>query len=176
MDEKDGLLAEYQTLRAEILQNDQLIQRMSMFAFWAIAAPLAAFSFKTPMSELLVLPPVAYLIYLLMVTHKLEGTVRIATYISKFIEPKVPGLGWETRIRKLNGGMPGVPTHVGLLLMATVGTLIPSITAAKGPHRYAAMGIAIIVFLYSVWQLGALKKLAGPEGFAAAWAQLPEDK
>ena len=172
MDTKDALLAEYGSLRAEILQNDKLIQRMSMFAFWAIVTPVIAFAWRHDMSELLVLPPVAYFVYLQMVAHKLEGTTRIAAYIAEFLEPAIPGLGWETRIRELRTGILWVPTHVALLFVATIGSAIPSITAAKGVHSYASLTVDVVVFVFAQVQFRSLKAIAGPQGFRAAWARL----
>lgn len=172
MENKDALLAEYGSLRREILQNDKIIQGMSMFAFWAIVLPIAAFSWRHDLSEMLVLPPIAYFVYLQMVAHKLEGTSRIAAYIAEFLEPAIPGLAWETRIRELKSSILWVPTHVALLFVATVGSAIPSITAAKGVHSLIALVIDAVVFAFAQVQFRSLKTASGPKGFRRAWADL----
>jgi len=178
MDELEGRLAEYESLRGEISQNDALIQKINIFGFWAIVLPLIFFAYHRD-NEALILPPIAYFVYLQMVAHKLEGTYRIAGYISLFLEPEIPGLKWESRLALLRGKLtplPSLSTHVALLFVATAGTIVPSITASSGPHSYISGGIAALVFFWSVYQILSLNDLAGPNGFAKAWKEAREEE
>jgi hypothetical protein len=176
MTELDGKLAEYQTLRQEILQNDKMIQVMSLVALFGILIPLG-FSGFMHRPDLLVFCPVVYFIYLQMVMHKLEGTVRIASYISVFLEPELPGLGWETSLAQLRDkikGMPGIPTHTILLYISVLGAAIPSLFFLRNPATFLTIGIALFVSIYAVVQIEALKHLSSSEGFANAWNSLKE--
>lgn len=178
MDGLEGKLAEYESLRGEISQNDALIQKINIFGFWAIVLPLIFFAYHRD-NEVLILPPIAYFVYLQMVAHKLEGTFRIAGYISTFLEPEIPGMEWESRLALLRGKLkplPSLSTHVTLLLVATAGTIVPSITASSAPHAYISACIAVIVFFWSAYQILTLKELAGPNGFAKAWNEAKGSK
>lgn len=178
MEGLDGKLAEYESLRGEISQNDALIQKINIFGFWAVVLPLIIYAYHRD-NELLILPPVAYFVYLQMVAHKLEGTFRIASYISTFLEPEIPGMEWESRLALLRGKLsplPSLSTHTALLFVATAGTIVPSITASAPPHSYISAGVAALVFFWSAYQIFALKELAGPEGFAKAWREAKGDR
>jgi|GEM_PF-2217500 len=176
MDELEGKLAEYESLRNEISQNDALIQKVNIFGFWAVVLPLLFFAYHRD-NEVLILPPVAYFVYLQMVVHKLEGTFRIAGYLATFLEPQIPGMGWESRLALLRGKsstLPGVPTHTALLIVAVVGTLVPSVTASSAPHAFISGAAAVAVLLWSIAQIRALNELSGPNGFAKSWKELRE--
>lgn len=178
MDELEGKLAEYESLRGEISQNDALIQKLNIFGFWAIVLPLVFFAYHRD-NEVLILPPIAYFVYLQMVAHKLEGTFRIAGYISHFLEPEIPGLKWESRLALLRDKVPplqGLSTHVALLFVATAGTIVPSITASTPPHSRISLGAAVVIFIWSACQIISLRHLSGPNGFAKAWKEAKEEE
>ncbi len=103
MEEREGLLEEYRTLRTEILQNDRVCQGLSVSALALISLSWAAMVWSGEFL-LAVLPSAIYLAYLQLLLHKYEGTYRIATYLAAFLEPKIPGLGWETRLRRQREG------------------------------------------------------------------------
>lgn len=173
MDELEGKLAEYESLRNEIAQNDALIQKLNLFGFWAVVLPLIFFAYHRD-NEVLILPPVAFYVYLQMVAHKLEGTFRIAGYLGVYLEPEIPGLAWESRLARLRGKLkplPGLPTHVALLWVATIGTTVPSLTASSGPHALLSLVTALVVLFLSLRQIRALNRLSGPDGFAKAWRE-----
>lgn len=178
MGELEGKLAEYESLRNEIAQNDALIQKFNMFGFWAVVLPLVFFAYHRD-NEILIVPPVAYYLYLQMVAHKLEGTFRIAAYISAFLEPEIPGLAWESRLARLRGKLrplPGLPTHVALLWVAFIGTAVPSLTASSGPHALLSLLAALVVLFLSLRQIRALNRLSGPDGFAKAWREVKDQQ
>jgi len=102
----DGAREEYRSLRAEISQNDRLIQgfHVAMTLFVAIAGLGALTADRVEARAGLVLGLVfATITYLHLVLHKIEGIVRIAAYLAVFHERPGTGPNWENRMRSLSG-------------------------------------------------------------------------
>lgn len=95
----DLVLAEYNTLRSEILSNIDASNQLYMFAFTTISAVyLLAYYNEKPDFYL-----VAYVILILTrcrILYYHEMTIRISEYIIVFIEKEKSELRWETMASK----------------------------------------------------------------------------
>jgi hypothetical protein len=109
-DERDGILAEYKTLRDEIISaKGRRLQTVSL-TVGAIGAILsiiagAVLGSDIPSTETRLAISIGGGIALygvlipseIMTTHLQKTIQQIGAYIRTFIEPKVPGLNWENR-------------------------------------------------------------------------------
>jgi len=100
MEREDKILREYESLRKEIADILAWQNTLYLFNFTAVSAIFAiAFSNDNPylflLTFLVLIPVRSRYIY------HYEGMIRAATYISVFLEPKLKGIAWETRLKKL---------------------------------------------------------------------------
>jgi len=122
MDDTDAVVEEYRTLREEILRSQHARLLIAGFTLAAVGtftgfalkgldrASSAAATFPAAMmvvSELFVIGALVLTIY-----HT-QTIVRIGFYIAHFIEPKVPGLNYETRWRRYRMREPEGLPHLG---------------------------------------------------------------
>jgi len=94
------LLTEYESLRKEIADNSTVVAQVFSITFPAVAA-LIGYGVDKENWVVLLSPYAILLPSLWFVSSQISSTVRLATYIRKFIEPKVTGLKWETRLARL---------------------------------------------------------------------------
>lgn len=91
----DLILAEYNTLRSEILNNIEATNQLYMFAFTTISAIYLLAHYNEKPDFYLT----AYVILILTrcrILYYHEMTIRISEYIIVFIEKENLGLSWET--------------------------------------------------------------------------------
>jgi hypothetical protein len=104
----EELLFEYDQLRREILQQD--IQSIQVVAgVLVLVSALMTVAFRVAVSNLLVkgllflLAQVIVCIGLWQTVQRAYISLRIASYLRTFIEPKTAGLKWENRLRNFRG-------------------------------------------------------------------------
>lgn len=93
------ILAEYVSLRNEILLNEQLVAQLLAVAATATAAFLGyaiKLEERNPMQFLI--PLVVLIPTSLYVTWLLESTIRISSYVSVFHESQNNGANWESQL------------------------------------------------------------------------------
>ncbi|MFN3683902.1 MAG: hypothetical protein ACK41F_08205 [Fimbriimonadaceae bacterium] len=156
---------EYATLRSEILQNDRTIQVLLVLGFLVVNAFLLA-SFAEQARAMAAFALLAYLLFSQMVAHKAEGTVRIATYIAAFLEPKLGGCGWERRLRSIDARLWTLDASQVLAWNTALGLL----AAWKDKGLLPAVAVVALAF----FQKQSLRRLNSPEGFAAQWRAVLE--
>ena len=99
-DSKSELIAEYNMLQDEIKTNSQVTAQI--FTVTITAAGLLIGYGLQARSWIIFFSPFAILLpSLWFISSQLESTIRIATYIKIFIEPKINGLEWENRLCQL---------------------------------------------------------------------------
>ncbi|PKQ15800.1 MAG: hypothetical protein CVT67_08075 [Actinobacteria bacterium HGW-Actinobacteria-7] len=98
----DLVLAEYNSLRGEILQINQQIKHLFQITMTAVLAILA-WGISAKDWIILLTPAPIMLVSVLMMLSEMESMFRIATYIMVFIESEHPELNWETRIQHAGG-------------------------------------------------------------------------
>lgn len=156
---------EYTTLRSEILQNDRTIQLLLVLGFLVVNAFLLA-SFAEQTNVLAAFAVLAYLMFSQMVAHKAEGTLRIATYIAAFLEPRLPNCGWERRLRSIDARLWALDASQVLAWNTALGLL------AAWKDKGLLLAVAIVAL--AAFQRRALLRLNSPEGFAAQWRAVAE--
>ncbi len=97
--------AEYGSLREEILQNDRLVVQLFQVGITASMAALGWAINEAGKSDgsffrgvLFLVPIILAITFLLLVDYRENETVRVASYISVFLEPH--GKGWENRLHR----------------------------------------------------------------------------
>lgn len=201
MEPNTGRIEEYRALRAEIGANDRLMQTMSLcmgFAMLAWAVGYVAFgttSIQTRASgaaallgdmagldelskaavPLVLAPALLACAYFQMVLHKLEGTLRIAAYLRVMIEPRVPGLAWETRLagpaspyHGLNG------PHVYFLALGLGASLWSGLLSFRDRPEFAVVMVPLFLCLaYGFWRIYSFRTATiGPDGFEAQFRRI----
>ncbi|MEJ5169521.1 MAG: hypothetical protein WHU10_00895 [Fimbriimonadales bacterium] len=170
MDSQDRNFAEleYTSLRAEILQNDRTIQVLQVLGFFTVNLFLIASLAGEQSRVLAAFAILAYLLFSQMVAHKAEGTVRIATYLAAFVEPRLAGCGWERRLRSIDARLWTLDASQILAWNTALGLL----AAWKDKGLLLAIAILVLAFL----QRRSLRRLNAPEGFPARWNALLEQE
>ncbi|WP_125143545.1 hypothetical protein [Clostridium transplantifaecale] len=95
-----GILEEYKTLRDEIQSYIDASNQIYMFIFTAVSAIYLLAYYNHDASFYMI----TFLVLLLTKCRLIfyhESLIRIGEYIGSCIEPKVPGLNWETKTRGL---------------------------------------------------------------------------
>jgi hypothetical protein len=118
MTDKDALLAEYSSLRLEIIQLTQLnLQGTGLTLPFIIAAITFGIQTSTPIAFIAAIA--IMIITLWYFTYAWSSIRFVGAYIYTILEPKIEGLQWQTllterrRITKLGGR----PTTIAILLM-----------------------------------------------------------
>lgn len=95
-----GILEEYKTLRNEIQGYIDASNQIYMFIFTAVSAIYLLAYYNHDASFYLITFFVLLLTKCRLIFYH-ESMIRIGEYIASYIEPKVPGLNWETKTRGL---------------------------------------------------------------------------
>ncbi len=98
-DSEEQLLTEYRTLKGEISQITSSITSFTLATLTVSSATIGlGFHSQSPW------PPVAGTLFafcaLLYIKSRTNGMVKIGTYISTFLEPRLKGLRWETALNE----------------------------------------------------------------------------
>jgi drug/metabolite transporter (DMT)-like permease len=100
MTNQEALLAEYSTLRQEILQRMQMCIQL-LAAAGAVASAFAVYGFQAQ-NSIAFLAAVAILIAALYYgAATAKELIKVGTYISTLIEPMIEGLKWETMLAEM---------------------------------------------------------------------------
>jgi hypothetical protein len=97
---EDFTIVEYQSLRAEMMSNSQIVSQVFTVTVTGVAA-LVGFGIQSGNAYLFLVPPLFLLPSLLFISSQLEALIRIAAFIPVFIEPEMSGLHWEMALNKL---------------------------------------------------------------------------
>jgi hypothetical protein len=167
-DEKDGILAEYKTLRDEIISaKGRRLQTVSL-TVGAVGAILsivagAVLGSDIPSTETRFAVSVGGGIALygvlipsqIMTTHLQQTIQRIGGYIRVFIEPRVPGLNWENRwnthksqhrLPKGLGGIGGIYYFLSLLPL-----LLPLYIISLGAQNWFLIFVLVPFIIWSLY-------------------------
>jgi hypothetical protein len=170
IEEKDGLLAEYKTLRDEILAaQGRRLQTVSFAVgafgviFSIVASAILGSNRPTPEMCLYFAVGGGVALYgivipgLIMTISLQQSIQHIGSYIRNFIEPLVPGLNWENQWRDLKSrkhlsrGLAGISGIFGFLTILP--WLLPLYALTQALQYWPAILILIpftvISFLYS---------------------------
>jgi hypothetical protein len=149
--EYDGLLKEYESLRTEIMKRQEA--RLYILAFtMAVVGTILGISFQgsSPFALNSYLPIVLGIFALIVIISALSLTIQhtqqnkiIAKYIRKYIEPKIPTMGYETRWRKY------------CELKRTKSLIFPMTTSRALANTYILLTSAVfLVVIYPALSLG----------------------
>jgi hypothetical protein len=149
--EYSGLLKEYETLREEIMKRQE--SRFYILAFtMAVVGTILGISFQgsSPFALNSYLPIALSIFALIVIIAALALTIQhtqqnkiIAKYIRKYIEPKIPLMGYETRWRKFCD------------LKRKESWLFPMTASRALANTYILLTSAVfLVMIYPVFSLG----------------------
>ncbi len=184
-DEKDGILAEYKTLRDEIISaKGRRLQTVSL-TVGAVGAILsivagAVLGSDIPSIEIRLVIAIGGGIALygvlipgeIMTTHLQQTIQRTGSYIRVFIEPKVPGLNWENRwnihksqhkLPKGLGGIGGIFYFLSLLPL-----LLPLYLVSQGAQNWSMVFVLVPFIVWSIY-LGYDMQAAISKGWKWQW-------
>ena len=186
MKEQEAILAEYNTLRAELIQYQQMNLQIPIFTLPAAVA-FMAYGFQQKYSVAFLAAIAILLIALWYNRYLLASVCSIGAYIYAIIEPKIEGLQWETILaskrakEKLGTGKPLILVIVILYIVFSLICLflawyfIQGISALK-LAIYSGLTIIFLVFLiigsFKVLQTVSARYI---EDAAKKWKQ-EEDK
>ena len=125
MKEQEAMLAEYNTLRAELIQYQQMNLQISIFTL-PVAAAVIAYGLQQKYSFAF-LAAIAILLTALWYSISVLASVgSIGAYIYAIIEPKIEGLQWETILaskREKENLVSGKPAILGIVMVYVVFSL-----------------------------------------------------
>jgi len=185
MKEQEAILAEYNTLRAELIQYQQMNLQIPIFTL-PVAAAVMAYGFQQKYSFAF-LTAIAILLTALWYNRFVLASVSsIGAYIYAIIEPKIEGLQWETILaskRAKENLVSGKPLILGIVIVYIVFSLTSLFSAWYFIQGVSALNLAIygltIIFLvlliigsYKVLQTVSAQHI---EKAAKKWKQ-EEDK
>ncbi|MDZ4180824.1 MAG: hypothetical protein U1E29_16605 [Coriobacteriia bacterium] len=146
----ENLIVEYEALRAEISSNSNVVANVFAITITGVAA-LIGYGIET-LNWMVLLAPFALLIpSLWFVASQIESTVRIATYIRTFIEPRAEGLAWETRLHSVRAFVSRPDSRYTLSITGIYGLLgvaclaLAWALAARTPTEVIVLSIATVV-------------------------------
>ncbi len=154
--ERAGLLLEYGALREEILKRvdlrHQILSITLTLAGVFLGIGLSDGGANAPIA--LVYPALAAL--LAMGWGQNESRVReLATYVRQRLEPRIPGLGWETHMDSVRGAHGDHAWHLAI--------------ASHGGVFLCTQGLAIAVGLFHLGGTSAEWLLLAVDGLAVAY-------
>lgn len=100
-DASNAFLAEYNSLREEVLQKIQLHNTILMFAITS-SITIFVLAFTTKIPEMFLLPLVVVVPATWKAAYYKVSIIKLGTYISTFIESRSFDLKWETRASGLS--------------------------------------------------------------------------
>jgi hypothetical protein len=112
-DKTDAMIEEYKTLRAEILQHSDAVEKNIVACLTATGIALT-FGLKESSPPILLLACVIPIFFWLQHRTHRVGIAKIAAYISVFLESRESQLLWETRLRDQRLKVPGSRIPSGL--------------------------------------------------------------
>jgi|SRR3990172_6020877 len=159
-DEREGLLNEYRTLKSEIHNaQGQRLQIISL-TVGALGVVLSVSAYAvlgsgsaTPEARLLLAVGGAIVLYaliipsLIMMLSVQQAIQRLSGYIRIYIEPRVPGLNWESRWRdfmhrhKYRGGLRGLGGIYYFLSLLPL--LLPLYAASQSTQNWALIFVLV---------------------------------
>ncbi len=154
MKEQEAILAEYNTLRAELIQYQQMNLQIPLFTL-PVAAAVMAYGFQQKYSFAF-LAAIAILLTALWYNRFVLASVSsIGAYIYAIIEPKIEGLQWETILaskRAKENLVSGKPLILGIVIVYFVFSLTCLFLAWYFIQGVSALNLAIysgltIIFL-----------------------------
>jgi hypothetical protein len=101
----NGLLEEYRTLRTEILQHSDIVEK-NIVACVTVTGVALTFGLKESKPSILLLACVLPIYFWLQHRSHRVSVAKLAAYISVFLEGEHSGLHWETRLRDKRLRMP----------------------------------------------------------------------
>jgi hypothetical protein len=186
MKDQEAMLAEYNTLRAELIQYQQMNLQISIFTL-PVAATVMAYGFQQKYSFAFLAALAILLIALWYSISVLASVSSIGAYIYAIIEPKIEGLQWETLLaskREKENLVSGKSAILGIVIVYIVFSLICLLLAWYFIQSVSALNLAIysgltLIFLLLL-VLGSAKVLQTVsvqyiEDAAKNWKQLEEE-
>ncbi len=186
MKEQEAMLAEYNTLRAELIQYQQMNLQISIFTLPIVAAVMA-YGFQQKYSFAF-FAAIAILLTALWYSRSVLASVSsIGAYIYAIIEPKIEGLQWETILalkREQENLVSGKPAILGIVIVYIVFSLTCLLLAWYFIQGVSALNLAIYSGLTIIFLLllifGSSKVLHAVsvqyvEDAAKNWKQLEEE-
>ncbi|SRR6266508_1593535 len=167
-DEMNGLLAEYKTLRDEILSaKGRRLQTVSLTvgAFGAILSIIAGTvlgsNTQSVVTQLAVSIGGSVALYGILIpsqimTRHLQQTIqRTGAYIRVFIEPRVPGLNWENRwnVHKSQHGLPKGLGGIGGIyyFLSLLPLLLPLYILSHSAQNWRFIFVLVPLLLWSLF-------------------------
>lgn len=93
----ENTLKLYELLRAEIQNNIQLNNKISLFSF-SVTAAILTFAIASEKAPLCLIPLLVMLPLAAKSTHYRKNQLIIASYLTVKVEPSLDGVSWETDI------------------------------------------------------------------------------
>ncbi len=123
MANQEALIAEYSTLRQEILQRMQMSTQL-LAAAGAAASAFAVYGFQAQ-NSIAFLAAVAILIAALYYgSATSKELIKVGTYICTLIEPKIEGLKWETMLAEMRKRESRFPVSRSYPIAISIATLL----------------------------------------------------
>jgi hypothetical protein len=191
MADSQGLIAEYQSLRDEILRAETLAARVPPFLLGASAATLSAVPNIESSGWWVSLSAVAFFIAWFanrLIQAQRKRVWRISTYIRVFIEPRLDLIGWETRLSKTKGDMTSKSVTNELIFCALIAGVALSLGIAgivqtkqsadvKGIAIAGAIAITSILFGNLIFQSRKLTRTGSIEAdFLEKWQEIAREE
>jgi len=186
MKDQGAMLAEYNTLRAELIQYQQMNLQISFFTL-PVAAAVMAYGFQQRYSFAF-LATIAILLTALWYSRSvLDRVSSIGAYIYAIIEPKIEGLQWETILaarREKETLISGKSAILGIISVYSVFSLTCLVLAWYFIQGAEALNLALYSGLTLIFLLllliGSAKILQTlsvkyMKDAANQWKQLEED-
>jgi hypothetical protein len=158
--ELKGLEMEYSALRAEISQRIDLRQQLNSASLTLTGVFLGvSLANESVGTVALVYPPIAAMLALSWMQNDLR-IAEIAVYIRENIEPKIPGLGWETRINKQRQAPKKdsasfrfvVLSHGGIFLITQLLAIGAGLFRfSRTPVEWAFLGVDVLSIAVLIW-------------------------
>ncbi len=124
MANQEALIAEYSTLRQEILQRIQMTLQFTA-AGLPVASAFIVYGFQAHNSIAFLAAILTLVAALYYSSHGTNEIVKLGTYIHALIEPKVEGLQWETMVlerrKRENLFSPGISYPITICIFALFG-------------------------------------------------------
>ena len=186
MKDQEAMLAEYTTLRAELIQYQQMYLQISFFTLPAAAAVMT-YGFQQRYSFAF-LAAIAILLAALWYSRSvLDRVSSIGAYIYATIEPKIEGLQWETILaarRKKENLVSGKTAILGIIIVYSAFSLTCLVLAWYFMQGFSALNLAmysgltlIFLLLLLIGSAKVLQTLSVEyiEDSANTWKQLEEE-
>jgi hypothetical protein len=155
MKDHEALLAEYTTLRAELIQYQQMNLQISFFTL-LVAAAVRAYGFQQRYSFAF-LATIAILLAALWYSRSvLDRVSSIGAYIYATIEPKFEGLHWEKILaarRKKENLVSGKTAILGIIIVYSTFSLTCLVLAWYFMQGFSALNLAMYSALTLIFLL-----------------------